>query len=115
MLNKDKALWTKIHITPAPNAISGQLDAETQNDVTNLTNTHGDSFDRGYADSQVRDHKNAVDLVDKITPNVKSAAFKADLAAARPKLEAHLRMAESVQKQIEKGVTNQQPGDKGKR
>jgi putative membrane protein len=111
MLNKAKALWSGIHLTPSANEVSGQLDADTQNDASNLTSMHGDALDRQYADTQVRAHMNASDLVAKIIPDVKNASFKADLTAAQPKLQIHLRMAEALKKQLEKGVTSRQPSN----
>jgi len=114
MMNKAKALWSKLNIMPSATAISGQLDAGTQNDMTTLAAMHGDALDREYADIQARDHMNAADLVGRIIPNVKSAAFRSDLTAALAKIQSHQRMAESLQKQLEKGVTNRQPGTTGR-
>jgi predicted outer membrane protein len=109
LLSGDKALWSRLHITPSANLISARLNADSQNEVTLLTSIYGDKFDRDYVDLQVQDHNSAIELIGRIIPDLKSAAFRAGLKAALPKLQAHLRMAESAQESLEKGVTDRQP------
>jgi putative membrane protein len=108
MESQDKAFLSGVNIAPTGSAISKRLESATQSEVTELTNLHGEAFDHAYVDRQVRDHTQAIDLFDRIIPNVRSASFKAHLAEERPKLQAHLRMATSVQTSVEKGLTNRQ-------
>jgi putative membrane protein len=110
MLSKEKGLWSRLHITPQANPVSGQLDSDTQTDVTKLTAAQGDQFDREYVDMQVRAHHQAIDLIDRLLPYVKNNEIRSDLEAARPKLEMHLRMAQQVSDSMKKGVTERQPG-----
>ncbi len=75
-----------------------------------LQSVRGHDFDRDYVDAQVRAHNKALELVDRIVPNIKSSEFKVQLQSTRPKIEAHLREAEQVQQKLMKGTTNAQPG-----
>jgi putative membrane protein len=103
MLNQDKSLMARLQITPSDNALSLQLKTDAQNDLSTLQDARGKDFDRDYVDAQVSGHNKALELVDRITPNVKSADMKASLKSARPKIEAHLRRAEQVQQSLQSG------------
>lgn len=110
MASKDKALFVKIQITPADNAVSQQLKSDAQNDVSNLQAMHGRDFDRDYIQDQIKAHNQAIELLDRMIPNVRSPELKAQLQAIRPKLEEHLRAAERAQAALQKGSTNKQGG-----
>jgi len=111
MQAKSTALLSRLQITPADNAVSNQLKSDTQNELSTLQTMRGKDFDRDYIDAQVRNHNKALELLDRITPNVKNAELKAALTNDRPKVEAHLREAERVQQSLQKGTTNAQPED----
>jgi putative membrane protein len=103
MLSKDRDLLSRIHITPAPNSVSGQLDSGTQSQVTRLTSMHGDAFDREYVETEVHGHIMAIELVESMASHVKSPALRTELTAAKPKLQAHLRLALATEKALGKG------------
>ncbi len=98
MLDADKMLWARLHITSTASPISGRLDANTQTEATRLMGMEGDAFDREYVDGQVRGHDNALVLFDRLILMTKSVPLRTALLAARPKIEAHMRMARSAQK-----------------
>ena len=100
MLDADKLLWSRLHITSTASPVSGRLDADTQKEATRLMGMEGEAFD-----GQVRGHDNALVLFDRIIMVTKSVPLRTELLAARPKIEAHMRMAQSAQK----GLTNLQP------
>ena len=101
--NHDNAVLNRLQITPEDNPVSDQLKSETQSQMTALQALRGHDFDRDYIDGQIRDHNKALELVDRIISDVKSTELKADLQAARPKIEAHIREAERVQQVLQRG------------
>ncbi len=109
MQNRTRALLARLQITPADNAVSNQLKSDTQNELSTLQTMRGKDFDRDYIDAQVRNHNQALELLDRVAPIVKNSELKAALTNERPKIEAHLRGAERVQQSLQKGATNGQP------
>jgi putative membrane protein len=110
MMSKTTALLQRLQITPNDNAVSNQLKSDTQSEIQDLQTMRGKDFDRNYIDSQVRNHNGALELMDRIAPDVKNAELKAALMSDRPKVEAHLREAERVQASLQHGNANPQPG-----
>ncbi len=110
MQNKMTALLGRLQITPSDNAVSNQLKSDTQSELSTLQGTRGKDFDRDYIDAQVRNHNEALELLERITPSVKNTELKASLTSTRPKIEAHLREAERVELVLQKGTANPQPG-----
>jgi putative membrane protein len=113
MQNKLTALLGRLQITPSDNAVSNQLKSDTQSELSTLQTMRGKDFDRDYVDAQVTNHNKALEMLDRITPSVKSSELKAALVGARPKVEAHLREAERVQLTLQKGTASPQPGSSG--
>jgi len=111
MQTKATQLLTKLQITPSENAVSNQLKSDAQTEMATLQTMRGKDFDRDYIDSQVRNHNKALELLDRMIPNVKNSEFKAALTNDRPMVEAHLRAAERVQQTLQHGSTNQQPNN----
>jgi putative membrane protein len=110
MLVRQNALFTRLQIMPSDNPVSNQVKADTQNQLSTLQQVRGHDFDRSYVDDQVMDHNKALELVDRIMPNVKNSDFRMALQDDRSMIEAHLRQAETVQQSLQKGMTNPQPG-----
>ena len=110
MQNKMSALLGRLQITPSDNAVSNQLRSDTQSEVSTLQSLRGKDFDRDYINAQVRNHNKALELLDEITPSVKSSELKAALLGARPKVDAHLREAERVELSLQRGTASPQPG-----
>jgi putative membrane protein len=108
--NKERALFTRLQLTPADSALSNQLKSDTQNELSALQSMRGKDFDRSFMDSQVRHLNNALELVDRIVPDVKSSELKAELQGVRTKIDGHLKEAERIQQTLEQGTTNAQPG-----
>ncbi|HXN30347.1 MAG TPA: DUF4142 domain-containing protein [Polyangiaceae bacterium] len=108
--NKESALFARLQLTPADSAVSTQLKADTQNELSTLQSMRGKDFDRSFMDSQVRHLNNALELIDRLIPNVKGSELKSELQSVRTKVDGHLRNAERVQQTVEQGKTNAQPG-----
>jgi putative membrane protein len=109
IMNEDQSVLSQAQITPSDNAVSQQLRTDSQSQMSTLEGMRGKDFDREYIDSQIKDHNKAIELIDRIIPNVKNPQLKAQLQNARPRLEAHLREAERVQQKLQ-GSTNMQNG-----
>ncbi len=109
MQNKLTALVGRLQITPSDNAVSNQLKSDSQSELATLQTMRGKDFDRDYVDAQVTNHNKALEMLDRITPSVKSSELKAALVGVRPKVEEHLREAERVQLTLQKGTANPQP------
>jgi predicted outer membrane protein len=75
MESKDKAFLSGNSIAPTGSTVRKRLESATQSEVTELTNLHGEAFDHAYVDNQVRDHSQAIELFDRIIPNVRNASF----------------------------------------
>ena len=112
MMNEDQSVLSQAQITPSDNAVSQQLRTDAQGEMSTLEGMRGRDFDREFVDSQIKDHNKAIELIDRIIPNIKNPQLKAQLQNARPRLEAHLREVERLQQKMQQGSTNKQPSDK---
>jgi putative membrane protein len=110
MKAKDKALLTRIHVTPNDNALSTQLKTDGQSELTTLQGDSGKDFDRAYMDAQVKGHRHALDLIDKMSPNVKNPEFRAQIQGARARVEQHLQEAERIHRSLDQGTTSKTGG-----
>ncbi len=96
---KHTELLKKTKMTPQDNATSTMITSESGKTIEQLKTATGADFDKIYIDAQVKDHQMLLDALDqKLIPNAKNADLKAELTAIRPKVEAHLKMAQDIQK-----------------
>jgi putative membrane protein len=112
IMNENQSVLSQAQITPSDNAVSQQLRTDSQNEMSTLEGLRGRDFDREYLDDQIRNHNKAIELVDRIVPNIKNPQLKAHLQNVRTRLDAHLREAERIQQKMQQGSTNKQPPDK---
>jgi putative membrane protein len=110
--SKDQALFTRLQITPSENAVSQQLQTDSQNDLSTLQGMRGRDFDRDFLMVEIKGHNQAIELIDRMIPNVRSPELKTELQNMRPQLEAHLREAERAQAATQKGATSKQGSSK---
>jgi putative membrane protein len=108
MMSKALALFSRQQITPSDNAVSQQLLGDAQMQLSALQAMGGRDFDREYVAVVIRGHNQAIEMLDRMIPNVRNAELKAELQNLRPKLEAHLREAERVQSMSQKGTPSRQ-------
>jgi putative membrane protein len=111
IMNENQSVLSQAQITPSDNAVSQQLRTDAQNEMSTLEGLRGRDFDREYLDDQIRSHNKALELVDRIIPNIKSPQLKAHMQQVRTRLEGHLREAERIQQKMQQGSTNKQPSD----
>jgi putative membrane protein len=110
MMNKDKALFSRIHVMPSDNVVSNQIKADGRQELSTLQGDTGRDFDRAYMDAQVKGHHHALELIDQMLPNVQNGDFKTAIEGARGKVEHHLQEAEKIQQTVEQGSANKQNG-----
>jgi putative membrane protein len=73
------------------------LDAQATNTMNMLWTVNAAGFDAAYADSQVTMHTMVLGLLDvMLIPRAQNTALKTELDAARPKVAAHLQMAQQL-------------------
>jgi len=94
LLANDRTVLARDRISPAPSALSDQKKGDADGQLATLQSMHGKDFDMAYVDGQVRGHKEALQLLDRIIASVKNADFKSDLQAERTHIEEHLREAQ---------------------
>lgn len=102
MLKSGENLAKKSKLEPKENEISAHLTDEARATFDKLNTTaKGPDFDKAYIDAQVLAHTQVLDTIDKkLLPNVQSPDLKAELDAARPKVEAHLVQAKEIQAKL---------------
>jgi putative membrane protein len=110
MIRKDKALLSRIHVTPSDNVVSNQLKSDGRGELAALQGDTGRDFDRAYMDAQVKGHHHALELIDQMLPNMQNGDFKTAIQGARAKVEHHLQEAERIQQTVEQGSANKQTG-----
>jgi putative membrane protein len=102
---KGMAVAKKANLTPAPSPTSSSLESDAKSATTSLASQTGADFDKGYVDTQVKEHQAVLDMIDqKLLPNAKSAEVKAFLTEVRPKIAMHLQHAQDLQTALQKPV-----------
>ena len=93
-----KAVLTKSSVAPEEGDAARKLATDATTAMDQLKTLKGAEFDRAYVDSQVTMHQQVIDSVDQLLlPNVQNADLKAFIEGVRPKLEAHLEHAKTLQ------------------
>ncbi len=100
---KGRALAKKANLKPEPSPTSESLEADATGATRTLRAETGADFDKGYVDTQVKEHQAVLDLVDqKLIPSATNADLKAYLAEVRTTIAMHLQHAEDLQKEMQK-------------
>ena len=93
-----EALAKRLKITPAPPSDDPVMQAGQKHmDVLNST-AKGKDFDKAYIDGEVDLHKAALDIATKAAGQTQNAQLKNLIQKAAPAIQAHLDLAESIQK-----------------
>jgi len=95
--HKAMALAKKLN-GPTPSATSASLESDAQNNTTTLESETGADFDKGYVDTQVKEHQAVLDLIDQqLLPKAKDANVKTFVTDVRAKVAMHLHHAQELQ------------------
>ncbi len=93
-----EALAKKLKITPAPPSDDPVMQAGQKHmDVLNST-AKGKDFDKAYIDGEVDMHKAVLEIATKAAGQTQNAQLKNLIQKAAPAIQAHLDLAESIQK-----------------
>jgi putative membrane protein len=85
-------------IAPVPSALSTDLQIDADKTLATLKGESGRDLDKDYVDDQVKEHQDALDVLDnRLLPAAQNAQLKAALTDVRAKVAAHLAMAKRVQ------------------
>ena len=96
-----QALAKKLKITPAAPA-DDPLAADVQKYTETLNTTaKGKDFDKAYIDGEVDVHKKVLDLATKAASQTQNTELKNLIQKAAPMIQAHLDLAESIQKRLQ--------------
>jgi putative membrane protein len=113
METKGKALAAKAKITPADNDASTALKTDVQSTITSLKTQKGKDFDKAYMESQVKAHRDVLNLFDnKLLPNAQNGDLKTLLTDGRSHVAAHLAKAEEIQKKLDSAPAASTPAAK---
>ncbi len=105
METKGKALAAKAKITPADNDAATSLKSDVASVVSSLKTQKGKDFDKAYIESQVKAHRDVLNLFDnKLLPNAQNGELKTLLTDARSHVAAHLAKAEEIQTKLDAGA-----------
>lgn len=97
---KDLALAKKFDGS-GPNATSQSLKHDAESATTTLESESGTDFDKGYVDTQVKEHQAVLDLIDQqLLPNAVDTDVKTFVTAVREKVALHLKHAKDLQTQL---------------
>jgi len=73
-------------------------DAKHQKLMKKMQSLSGEKFDRQYMQAMVKDHKQAIKLLNRTEKSAKADAVKSAAQQAEPQIRDHLQMAQSVSK-----------------
>jgi putative membrane protein len=91
----------KVNATPAPSEVSRMLETDAKQATSAMSTRQGTDFDRSYMDAQVKEHRTALDLIDRqLMPSATSSEVKDMLKNVRSTIESHLKEAQEIQKQL---------------
>jgi putative membrane protein len=94
------ALAKKLNVTPsAPSDDPVMPMAQSETNTLNTT-AKGKDFDKAYMDAEVNAHKAVLDLATKAAGQTQTAELKNLIQKAAPVIQAHLTLAESIQKKL---------------
>ena len=95
------ALATRLHVTPADNAVSRSLLAGARTARTDLEKVHGPAFDKAYLDREIAYHQAVLDAINNVLiPTTDNADLKALLQQVAPAVAAHLAHAKAIRQSL---------------
>lgn len=91
----------RLGLKPDASSVSKRLTTTAQEDVKKLETANRSDFDRTYLDAQVRDHREALGIIDsQLLPQARDPQLKAELTGLRARVAEHLTEAERAQQKL---------------
>lgn len=113
IIQKATDLAKKLGVTPEDNPTSKSLMAQEATTAKHLRSLNGAAFDKAYIDNEVAYHKAVIATVkNTLVPATKNEELKNLLVSVEPILDSHLKHAEMVAKEFDKGTSK--PAEKKK-
>jgi len=97
-------LAAKLHVTPTPPADDQSAKAQAAT-MAKLRSLKGAEFDRAFLEHEYTFHRDVIDAIQKtLLPAIQNAELKALVVKVAPAFQAHMQMAQELEKQVaEKG------------
>jgi len=87
----------RLNLSLADSTLSNQIQSNGQQTLVQLRGQGGNTFDRGYIDAQIKEHKDVLDTIDStLLPNAKNPEVRTHLQTIRAKVAGHLKEAQSI-------------------
>ena len=91
-------LAAKLHVTPTPPADDQSAKAQAET-MAKLRSLKGADFDRAFLEHEYTFHRDVIDAIQKtLLPAIQNAELKALVVKVAPAFEAHMQMAQQLQK-----------------
>jgi putative membrane protein len=100
---EEMTLAKKASLTLSPSPTSTSLESDAHGATVTLTSENGADFDKGYVETQVKEHQAVLDMIDqKLGPNAKNVDVRAFLVEVRTKVATHLQHAQDLRIALQK-------------
>jgi len=97
---KATALATKLGMTPEASDTSKSLKSDGEKEMAKLKAMHGAAFDKAYIDNEVVYHQGLLQTATNAMAAAQNAELKNLIQKAAPAVQAHLDMAQALQKKL---------------
>jgi putative membrane protein len=99
---KVRTLQTKTKLELKDNELTTNMKNDAGQNMSMLRDKEDKDFDRLYIDSQVRMHKDALDVLDnRVIPAISNGEVKSTVSEMRRQVAHHLAKAEQIQRKID--------------
>ncbi|MGH7230810.1 MAG: DUF4142 domain-containing protein [Nitrospiraceae bacterium] len=95
---------SRLNVTPALPAGERALSIKNQDSMDALKQKSGDAFDEAYLEHRIQMHEKVLDRLDEASMNVQSADVRTLLAQARAGIQANLKTARELQRDVTGGM-----------
>lgn len=100
-LKQLRHLAHKLHVKPTSSSVATSLENRGAQKMQYLRSLNGAAFDRAYVDCTIKDHEEALRLIDNVLmKDATSPALKRHLKSERHEIMMHLEKARALQKHL---------------
>jgi putative membrane protein len=105
----------KLKLAKADKSSAERASKEDQSALQSLKQKSGSAFDRAYVQLQIDEHQKALDSIKKVwLPDAHDSTLKSYLQKLEPKVEAHLKRAEALEKELASSASPPAKASSGK-
>lgn len=99
-LRETEQLSNELKATPVENAKIKMLKEDADKELKSLSQLNGNDFDKTYINDMVKDHKNALAALNKLSSQVKEPSLAKHLTATKMHVTEHLAKAKQIQQDM---------------